>query len=859
EDAASRAREAASSVSGSANGFDVSKFVDSAAQAIRSATSAPSAATAPSPSPSAPSPSPSEDEGGMEGFLDSGAGDSAWSQIMGSSEKFDASHGVKAARSNPLAKAFAGVALVSLLSSLALRWRLVEPEVEEVKDAIPDFRLKGLGQLALQSGIVLTHAMPSPKVARKSDSLVSLGIPEPPIKVVRQGSALYRSNSNVSSNALSEARELVRRASRLSDGLGGLDTEVDEETKVSEMPECPSVSMEWRDISFQIGEKKILHEVTGILKPECLTGVMGPSGCGKSTLLNILSGRQRTTGAAMSFEGEMTLGGMPLTSKQMTKHVAYVMQEDALLAFETPRDCLRFSARLKLTNRVSNEQVEQVVEGLLTSLGLTECADTIVGSELIKGISGGQRKRTSVGIELITSPSVLFLDEPLNGLDSHAAFTLTESLHGLCETGVPVLFTLHQPSSEIFAFLQEVIILYRGEVAYHGAASELAAYFESIGYECPAKYNPADHVIDLTQSLGEERMKKVKADWKNSEQYEQLLEDIAEVDKAGQEMRLKLETTLKKKYQSRKSSPWMQLKMLTAREWRNTWKNKGYLTLRIGMVVFQSILYGWVFSGTASAGDDPNSAEPNCSPENYSLVECSSHYLAHYGIMLSLQICAMAVHTNAVLLSFPLQRPIFLREYAAKQYGVAPYFLSKSVIEVLLVLVAQTFSFLITYWWTGLHGNFVLLVGISWLLGVTSSSIALIFAVSTSSPEQAMQVGPLPVLIQLLFTGILVPITKIPASLRWGQYFTPIKYAMALTGCVEFSYIRTSILTCEQSASREVCAEQLPGDYLRAELLQSNNISCKEWPGNLAGLLTIGVVCRVVAVILLWRKGRHVF
>ncbi|CAJ1349438.1 unnamed protein product [Effrenium voratum] len=131
EDAASRAREAASSVSGSANGFDVSKFVDSAAQAIRSATSAPSAATAPSPSPSAPSPSPSEDEGGMEGFLDSGAGDSAWSQIMGSSEKFDASHGVKAARSNPLAKAFAGVALVSLLSSLALRWRLVEPEVED--------------------------------------------------------------------------------------------------------------------------------------------------------------------------------------------------------------------------------------------------------------------------------------------------------------------------------------------------------------------------------------------------------------------------------------------------------------------------------------------------------------------------------------------------------------------------------------------------------------------------------------------------------------------------------------------------------------------------------------------------------
>merc|ERR1719352_1370854 len=120
------------------------------------------------------------------------------------------------------------------------------------------------------------------------------------------------------------------------------------------------------------------------------------------------------------------------------------------MATETPRECLQFSAYLRLPHSVTQEERNKYVEELLTSLQLKKCADTLVGNALIKGISGGERKRTSVGVELITDPKLLFLDEPLSGLDSYAAYTLVVALSELAKAGVPVLCTVHQPSSEIF-------------------------------------------------------------------------------------------------------------------------------------------------------------------------------------------------------------------------------------------------------------------------------------------------------------------------------------------------------------------------------------------------------------------------
>ena len=224
-------------------------------------------------------------------------------------------------------------------------------------------------------------------------------------------------------------------------------------------------SLEWHGLSFTIGEKKILSNVSGMIQPGRLTGVFGPSGSGKTTLLNILAGRQNTKGPKMSLSGRITTGGALLDPVSFRGNIAYVMQDDALLPYETPRECFHFSASMRLPQDVSPLRRSEFVESLLSTLSLQRCAATIVGSELVKGLSGGERKRTSVGIELITNPKMLFLDEPLSGLDSYAAYTLVGALKDLAQANVPVLCTVHQPSSEIFARFDDVIMLHAGDSA----------------------------------------------------------------------------------------------------------------------------------------------------------------------------------------------------------------------------------------------------------------------------------------------------------------------------------------------------------------------------------------------------------
>ena len=133
------------------------------------------------------------------------------------------------------------------------------------------------------------------------------------------------------------------------------------------------------------------------------------------------------------------------------------MQDDALMGTSTPREALKFSALLRLDAKFSDEVINQLVDEVLVSLGIDNCADIMIGNAMIKGISGGQRKRTSVGVEIITNPSLLFLDEPTSGLDSFAAYNLIKLLNEFSKINCNVLCTIHQPSSEVFYLFDMVI------------------------------------------------------------------------------------------------------------------------------------------------------------------------------------------------------------------------------------------------------------------------------------------------------------------------------------------------------------------------------------------------------------------
>ena len=214
-----------------------------------------------------------------------------------------------------------------------------------------------------------------------------------------------------------------------------------------------AVELGWSAVDFSVngGSKRILHGCEGVIRPGDLCAIMGPSGAGKSSLMNILAGRV-SSNSKITVKGRITANGEVVKPRQFRRRIAYVMQDDALFATQTPREAFRFSATLRLPSDVPKSTIEQLVDNMVVALGLDNCADTMCGGGLIKGISGGERKRTAIGIELISNPSILFLDEPTSGLDSFAAFQVIKILKRLSASGRTVITTIHQVRPIIGAF-----------------------------------------------------------------------------------------------------------------------------------------------------------------------------------------------------------------------------------------------------------------------------------------------------------------------------------------------------------------------------------------------------------------------
>lgn len=192
----------------------------------------------------------------------------------------------------------------------------------------------------------------------------------------------------------------------------------------------------------------------------------------------------------------MRFNSQPIKSVEpYCKQIGYVMQEDALLATLTPRECFKFACNLRLN--VSEEEKHRIVEDLIIELGLASCADVKVGNTFIKGISGGERKRTSIGVELITNPSVIYLDEPTTGLDSTTAYQVILLLKTLAKQGKTVISTIHQPSSELFLEFDRLMLLVDGRCIYQGEAQASYGHFEAQGYVCPQLMNASEFYLDM--------------------------------------------------------------------------------------------------------------------------------------------------------------------------------------------------------------------------------------------------------------------------------------------------------------------------------------------------------------------------
>lgn len=251
----------------------------------------------------------------------------------------------------------------------------------------------------------------------------------------------------------------------------------------------------WRRMrgdKVELNSKNILKEVNALMPSGSLTAIIGSSGSGKTSLLNLMAGRMSLSRAKVS--GTCTFNG---NSDIESIRSAYVMQEDVLIPTLTVRETLQYSADLRLPSPTTKEERRAIVEQVILELGLKECANTRIGTTAHRGCSGGEKRRTSIGVQLLANPSVLFCDEPTTGLDATSAFQIMRTLKRLAQDGRTVIVSIHAPRSEIWSLFDNVILLARGTPLYSGLAGDAVSHFEQNGHTLPPFVNPAEYLIDL--------------------------------------------------------------------------------------------------------------------------------------------------------------------------------------------------------------------------------------------------------------------------------------------------------------------------------------------------------------------------
>uniref|UniRef100_A0A0D9XDH7 ABC transporter G family member 5 n=1 Tax=Leersia perrieri TaxID=77586 RepID=A0A0D9XDH7_9ORYZ len=273
----------------------------------------------------------------------------------------------------------------------------------------------------------------------------------------------------------------------------------------------PGQGLEFKNLSYSVMKKTkkdgvktkkevyLLNDISGQALRGQVTAILGPSGAGKSTFLDALAGRI----AKGSLEGSVSIDGRSVTTSYMKTISSYVMQDDQLFPMLTVLETLTFAAEVRLPPSLSRAEKLKRVWELIDQLGLQTTAHTYIGDEGTRGVSGGERRRVSIGIDIIHKPPLLFLDEPTSGLDSTSAHSVVEKVRDIAKGGSIVLMTIHQPSFRIQMLLDRIVILARGRLIYLGSPSTLPTHLAGFGRPVPDGENSIEYLLDVIKEYDE--------------------------------------------------------------------------------------------------------------------------------------------------------------------------------------------------------------------------------------------------------------------------------------------------------------------------------------------------------------------
>ena len=501
----------------------------------------------------------------------------------------------------------------------------------------------------------------------------------------------------------------------------------------------------------------LLSDVSGMFNPGEMTALLGPSGSGKTTFLDLVSGR-KTVG---EIDGAIHFGGKAPTTRFLRRHTGYVEQFDTLISALTVHEMLMYTAELKRPLEESAESKEAACEKLLHDLGLAGARDVLVGSEMVKGISGGQAKRLNIAIALITDPSVLFLDEPTSGLDSFTANEVMSVVKTLNTDDVTIIATIHSPTAYAFSLFDSAMILCSGKQVYFGPnGPELVTYaldaLPGVEKKSPGN-SDIEWLIDVFTRADRDGIADNFAEvYKHSDLKARMDAALDDVDKIAANP--DTEASRKLQVDSSTTVPfahalWTMMKFRT----RKNYKDGEYLGPRLGEKVFLSFLIFTLYWGI---GDDHN-------PDN--VVNVSS--------ALFMWTTLPAFGAAAYVPQIVMERRLFMRERADGLYRPMAYLVFKMLDEMFLLLPVTLVLGAVVFYAMSLSGSFVLF----WLVYyfTLGNGVVLAYLVSAVSPnmEAANAILPTYVVTLLFFAGWLIRRDDIPVYWSWYYYIDLMRYS----------------------------------------------------------------------------------
>ncbi|KAB0799513.1 hypothetical protein PPYR_07393 [Photinus pyralis] len=563
---------------------------------------------------------------------------------------------------------------------------------------------------------------------------------------------------------------------------------------LTHLPKRPPVDIQFIDLSYSVSEgrkkgyKKILQSVNGKFRSGELTAIMGPSGAGKSTLMNILAGYKTS-----NLEGSILINGKERNLRRFRKMSCYIMQDDCLTPNLTVKEALRVSASLKIGKDLTVTQKEAVIEEVIEVLNLNDC-----GSTLTCSISGGQRKRLSIALELVNNPPVMFFDEPTSGLDSSSCFQCISLLKSLARGGRTIICTIHQPSARIFEIFDYLYMLTEGNCIYKGIIMGLVPFLSSVGPQCPSYHNPADYVLEVACGEHGDYLQKLitavktgkcdKFDQKTPECNMVTTTITNDISKESSPLPssnktlpvpngVKQPTTINsgatcttalldsaENLQMSENvarfpiSGWLQFWILLKRIAFTTLRDTQLTTMRLAAYFVIGCLLGLIYY---DIGNDASKVMSNAG-----LIFFTIMFITFSAMM-------------PTILTFPLEMSVFIREHLNYWYSIKAYYFAKTVADIPFQLLLTICYMMSVYYITSqpmepMRFGMVLLIAV--LTALVSQSIGLLVG-AAFNVEGGVFIGPIASIPMVLLSGFFVNLNDIPVYIRWLPYGSYVKYS----------------------------------------------------------------------------------